>query len=67
MVSMSGLAIKNDASVTPATTQIIEYGSDLTGRTAVNVLANTSGVFTIAEGSPADTVKVAIPAGENAL
>ena len=58
---------RNDASVAPATTQIIEFGSDLTGWTAVTVPSDTSGIFTITDGSPADTVKVAIPAGGNSL
>jgi Domain of unknown function (DUF2341)/Concanavalin A-like lectin/glucanases superfamily/Carbohydrate esterase, sialic acid-specific acetylesterase len=58
---------RNDASLAPATTQIIEYGSDLTGWTAATVPFNTSGIFTITDGSPADAVKVAIPAGGNSM
>ena len=58
---------RNDASVTPATNQVVEYGSDLMGWTAVTVPLTTAGIFTITDGSPSDTVKVAIPAGGNSM
>ena len=58
---------RNDASVSPATIQTIEYGSDLTGWAAVVVPANTSGLFTITDGSPADRVQVTLPASGTSM
>ena len=49
----------------PATTQIVEYGSSLTGWTAVNIPVTTAGLVTITPGSPSDHVKVTLPAGGN--
>ena len=54
---------RSDASMPPATTQIVEYGSNLTGWTAVPIPATTSGMVTITPGSPSDHVKVTLPAG----
>ena len=54
---------RSDASMPPATTQIVEYGSDLTGWTAVTIPATTAGIVTITPGSPSDHVKVTLPAG----
>ena len=45
----------------PSTTQTVEYGSDLTGWTPVNIPAISAGVVTITPGSPSDHVKVTIP------
>ena len=53
---------RSDASMTPATVQIVEYGSDLTGWTSVPILDASAGIVTITQGSPTDRVKVTIPA-----
>jgi len=52
---------RSDLSLAPATTQVVEYGSDLTGWTLVTIPASTSGIVTITPGSPSDHVKVIIP------
>jgi hypothetical protein len=52
---------RNDLSLPPDTTQIVEYGSDLTGWTAVTIPTSTATPVTITPGSPSDHVKVAIP------
>ena len=44
-----------------ATTQVVEYGSDLTGWTAITIPATSGGSVTITPGNPSDHVKVAIP------
>lgn len=44
-----------------STTQIVEYGSDLTGWTAVTIPATSGGSVTITPGTPSDHVKVLIP------
>jgi hypothetical protein len=51
----------------PATTQVVEYGSDLTGWTQVAIPATSAGIVTITPGSPADRVKVTIPNQGNQL
>ncbi len=56
---------RSDLSLPPATLQIVEYGSDLKGWTAVAIPPTTSGIVTITPGSPTDHVKVTIPVGEN--
>ncbi len=56
---------RSDLSITPATTQIVEYGSDLTGWTAVTIPATSSGIVAITQGTPSDRVKVTLPAGGN--
>ena len=53
---------RSDLSLPPATTQVVEYGSDLSGWTAVPIAATSSGSVTITPGSPFDHVRVAIPA-----
>ena len=49
------------------TIQVVEYGSDLTGWTSVNIPATTQtgvvGIVEITSGSPTDHIKVTIPNG----
>jgi hypothetical protein len=45
----------------PVTAQVVEYGSDLTGWTAVAIPATTAGSVTITPGSPFDHVSVTLP------
>lgn len=52
---------RNDLSL-PVTTQVVEYGNNLTGWTAVSIPSTTAGSVTITPGSPADHVTVTIPA-----
>jgi autotransporter-associated beta strand protein len=52
---------RSDLSLPPATSQIVEYGSDLTGWTPVLIPATTAGTVTITPGSPSDHVKVTLP------
>jgi hypothetical protein len=52
---------RSDLSLAPATTQVVEYGDDLTGWTAVPVPPTSNAVVTITPGSPSDHVKVSIP------
>jgi hypothetical protein len=54
---------RSDLSLSPATVQIVEYGSNLTGWTPVSIPATSAGIVTITPGSPTDHVKVTIPAG----
>ena len=49
-------------SLAPATMQVVEYGSDLTGWAAVTVPANSSGNVTITPATSSDHVKVTLPA-----
>ena len=52
---------RSDASLSPATVQVVEYGSDLTGWTPISVPATTAGPVTITPGTPSDRVSVSIP------
>ena len=52
---------RSDASLPPATTQVVEYGSNLLGWTSVTIPATSAGIVTITPGSPSDHVSVAIP------
>ena len=52
---------RNDLSLPPATTQMIEYGSDLVGWTQVIIPTASSGTVVITDGSPSDRIKVTIP------
>ena len=45
----------------PATIQVVQYGSDLSGWTDITIPATSSGAVTITPGSPADHVRVVIP------
>jgi hypothetical protein len=56
---------RSDFSLAPATTQVVEYGSNLTGWTPVTIPATTAGMVTITLGSPSDHVKVTLPASGN--
>jgi hypothetical protein len=56
---------RNDASIAPATIQVVEYGSDLAGWTPVTIPTTSGGVVTITDGSSSDHVKVTLPAGGN--
>ncbi len=56
---------RSDASMAPATNQVVEYGSNLTGWTPVTIPATTAGIVTITSGSPLDHVKVTLPASGN--
>ena len=58
---------RSDASAAPATIQTIEYGSNLAGWTAVTVPVNTSGIFTITDGTSSDRVQVALPASGSSM
>ncbi|MCF7734664.1 MAG: hypothetical protein K9N23_23475, partial [Akkermansiaceae bacterium] len=53
---------RSNLSAPPATTQIVEYGSDLVGWTPVTIPATSAGIVTITPGSSSDHVSVAIPA-----
>ncbi|MEI6606098.1 MAG: Ig-like domain repeat protein [Verrucomicrobiota bacterium] len=52
---------RSAASRPPTTTQVVEYGSDLTGWIEVAIPAASLGDVTITTGSSSDHVKVAIP------
>ena len=52
---------RSDLSIAPATTQTVEYGSDLSGWTAVNVPTVSEGAVVITPGTPSDDVAVTIP------
>jgi hypothetical protein len=52
---------RSNLSLSPATTQVVEYGSDLTGWTPVTIPTTSAGIVTITPGSPSDHVKVTIP------
>ena len=58
---------RSDLSLSPATSQVVEYGSDLIGWTQVTIPATSAGIVTITPGSPADRVKVTIPNQGNQL
>lgn len=52
---------RSDLSVLPATSQVVEYGSDLLGWTPVTIPLTSAGTVTITPGDPSDHVSVAIP------
>ena len=52
---------RSDVSVPPATTQVVEYSTDLVTWTSVIIPANSAGAVTITPGSPSDHVSVALP------
>ena len=52
---------RNELSLSPATTQMVEYGGDLTGWTAVTIPTTSAGIVTITPGTPSDHVTVTIP------
>jgi hypothetical protein len=52
---------RSNPSAPPATTQVVEYGSDLVGWTAVAIPLTSAGAVTITPGNPSDHVSVALP------
>ena len=52
---------RSDISIAPATTQSVEYGSDLVGWTSVSVPTVSEGAVVITPGTPSDHVAVTIP------
>lgn len=52
---------RSDLALPPATTQMVEYGDNLTGWTPVTIPTTSAGNVTIAPGTPADHVSVALP------
>jgi hypothetical protein len=52
---------RSDVSMAPATTQVVEYGNNLSGWTQVIIPALSAGIVEITSGSPSDKVKVTIP------
>jgi hypothetical protein len=53
---------RSDASQS-TTTQVVEYGNNLSGWTPVLILATSTGIVEITHGSLSDRVKVTIPSG----
>jgi autotransporter-associated beta strand protein len=51
---------RSDLSLFPATTQVVEYGSDLAGWTTVPIPTTSAGSVTIVPGSPSDHVSVTV-------
>ena len=56
---------RSDVSIAPATTQVVEYGSDLAGWTPVTIPETSAGMVTITDSGSSDHVKVTLPAGGN--
>ena len=52
---------RNDDSLPPATTQVVQYGDDLSGWTDILIPATSAGAVTITPGAPSDHVRVVIP------
>jgi hypothetical protein len=52
---------RSDLSLSPATTQVVEYGNDLTGWIRVIIPVTSANSVTITPGSPSDRVTVTIP------
>ncbi|MEI6605775.1 MAG: hypothetical protein WCP35_10730, partial [Verrucomicrobiota bacterium] len=52
---------RNRASLPPATTQVVQYSSDMKNWTDILVTANNSGAVTVTLGSVSDHVAVVIP------
>jgi uncharacterized repeat protein (TIGR02543 family) len=48
-------------SLAPATTQVVEYGDDLTGWTAVTIPDTSAGIVSVTPGTSSDHVTVTIP------
>ena len=51
---------RSDLSISPATTQVVEYGSDLAGWTMVTIPTTTAGIVTITGSGPSHHVTVTI-------
>jgi autotransporter-associated beta strand protein len=52
---------RSDLSISPATTQSVEYGSDLIGWTSLGIPLVSGGTVVITPGTPTDHVAVTIP------
>lgn len=52
---------RNDDSLPPGTTQVVQYGSNLSSWTDITIPATSSGAVTITPGTPTDHVRVVIP------
>ena len=52
---------RHDESLPQATTQVVQYGSDLSGWTDIMIPATSSGPVTVTPGTPVDHVRVVIP------
>jgi hypothetical protein len=52
---------RSDLSLSPATPQVVVYGSTRTGWNSVVIPLTSSGIVTITPGSPSDHVKVTLP------
>ncbi len=52
---------RSDLSLSPVTTQVVEYGSDLAGWTTVAIPTTSFDIVTITPGTPSDHVAVTIP------
>jgi hypothetical protein len=52
---------RSDLSLAPATTQVVEYGDDLTGWTPIEIPEISNTEVAITPGSPSDHVHVTIP------
>jgi hypothetical protein len=55
---------RRDVSMAPATTQVVEYGNNLSGWTPVIIPALSEGIPEITSGSSSDKVKVTILANK---
>lgn len=63
--TLGNWAFEYDRSVASisSTTQVVEYGSDFVGWTAIPVTAASGGPVTVTPGGAVDHISVAIPAG----
>jgi len=52
---------RNDDSLLPGTTQVVQYGDNLTGWTDIPIPATSAGAVTITPSTPTDHVRVVIP------
>ena len=52
---------RSDLSLSPATTQVVEYGSDLAGWTPVTIPTTSAGIVTITGNGPSHHVSVTVP------
>ena len=59
------LSLRKTGTISPATTQVVECGTNLTGWTPVMIPTTSAGIVTITSDSPSDHVADAIPAAGN--
>jgi hypothetical protein len=52
---------RNDASIPPATIQVVQYSSNLSDWSDITIPATSSGNVTVTPGSPSDQIRVFIP------